>query len=155
MYDMEKIDISFDLSSSDYSCDLGFKILYNDKLLLNTEHVKARTPVAFALNAEPGEQQLQFVLKNKTADHTTIDDNGQIVKDAFLSISKFCINDIELGDKFTMQCRYHHDFNGSQKPVVVPFYGDLGCNGEVVFAFHSPVYYWILELIPYRKSNHV
>ncbi len=152
---MEKIDISFDLTSSDYSCNLGFEILYNDTLLLNTEHVKARTPVAFALRAEPGEQQLQFVLKNKTADHTIIDDRGKIVKDAFLTISKFCINDIELGDQFPLQCRYHHDFNGSQEPLVVPYYGDLGCNGEVVFDFQSPVYYWILESIPYRKSNHV
>ena len=152
---MERIDISFDLTSSDYSCNLGFEILYNDKLLLNTEHVKARTPVAFALRAEPGEQQLKFILKNKTADHTTVDDTGEIVKDAFLSISKFRINDIGIEDQFLRQCSYHHDFNGSQEPVVVPFYGDLGCNGEVVFAFHSPVYYWILELIPYRKSNHV
>jgi len=152
---MEKIDISFDLTSSDYSCDLGFEILYNDKLLLNTEHVKTRTPVAFSLNADPGEQQLRFVLKNKTADHTTVDDTGEIVKDAFLSISKFRINDIEIEDQFLMQCSYHHDFNGSQEPVVVPFYGDLGCNGEVVFEFQSPVYYWILESMPYRKSNHV
>ncbi len=151
---MEKINISFDLTSSDYSCDLGFEIFYNDKLLLNTEHVKTRTPVAFALRAEPGEQQLRFVLKNKTADHTTVDDSGEIVKDACLNISNFSINDIELGDIFRLQCRYHHDFNGSQESVVVPFYGDLGCNGEVVFKFQSPVYYWILESIPYRKSNH-
>ena len=152
---MEKIDISFDLTSSDYSCGLGFEIVYYDKLVFNTERVKTRTPVAFALDAEPGEQQLRFVLKNKTADHTIIDNDNKIVKDAFLTISKFCINDIELGDKFTMQCGYHHDFNGSQEPVVVPFYGDLGCNGEVVFEFQSPIYYWILESIPYRKSKHV
>ena len=56
---MEKINISFDLTSSDYSCDLGFEIFYNDKLLLNTEHVKARTPVAVGLRAAPGEQQLR------------------------------------------------------------------------------------------------
>lgn len=151
---MEKINISFDLTSSDYSCDLGFEIFYNDKLLLNTEHVKARTPVAVALRAEPGEQQLRFVLKNKTADHTTVDDSGEIVKDAFLNISNFSINDIELGDILKQHCRYYHDFNGSQESVDVPFYGDLGCNGEVVFQFQSPVYYWILESIPYRKSNH-
>lgn len=152
---MEKIDISFNLTSNDYSCDLGFEILYNDKLLLNTEHVKTSTPIAFVLNADPGEQHLRFVLKNKTADHTTVDSDGKIVKDAFLNISKFRINNIEIEDQFRQQCRYHHDFNGSQDPVVVPFYGDLGCNGEVVFEFQSPVYYWILESIPYRKSNHV
>jgi len=152
---METVKIAFELTSSDYSCDLGFEILYNDKLLLNTEHVKSRTPIAFTLRAEPGEQQLRFVLKNKTADHTTIDDSGEIVKDAFLTISNFSINDIELGDIFRLQCRYHHDFNGSQEPVDVPFYGDLGCNGEVVLQFRSPVYYWILESIPYRKTKHV
>ena len=152
---METIFASFDLTSSDYTCNLGFEIFHNNKKILDINHVQATTPVTFNLDAEPGDQELRFVLKNKTADHTTIDDRGKIVKDAYLTMSNFALNKIELDNVFQEQCRYHHDFNGSKDPVVLPFYGDLGCNGEVVFEFQSPVYYWILESIPYRKSSHV
>jgi len=44
---METIDMSFDLTSSDYTCDLGFEIFHNDKQILNIEHVASDTPVAF------------------------------------------------------------------------------------------------------------
>ena len=152
---METIFASFDLTSSDYGCTLGFEIFYNNKKMLDISHVRAATPVTLALDAEPGDHELRFVLKNKTSDHTTIDDDGQIIKDAYLTISNFVVNDIEVNDIFLENCRYHHDFNGSQNPVVLPFYNNLGCNGEVVFQFQSPVYYWILETIPYRKSSHV
>lgn len=152
---MESIVVSFDLTNSDYTCALGFEIFHDDKKLLDIDHVQSVTPVTLALDAEPGNHELKFLLKNKTSDHTTIDDNGQIIKDAYLTISNFAVNEIELHNIFLENCRYHHDFNGSQNPVVLPFYNDLGCNGEVVFCFESPVYYWMLETIPYRKSIHV
>ena len=93
---MEPINISFDLTSSDYDCGLGF------------------------------------------------DENGQIVKDACLKISNFTIDNIELGHTVFEQCKYHHDFNGSQDPVVDKFYGDMGCNGTLIFLFQSPIYIWLL-----------
>ena len=152
---METIVTSFDLTNSDYTCGLGFEVLHNNKKILDIDHVQSVTPVTFTLDAEPIDQELKFVLKNKTSDHTTIDDAGQIVKDAYLTIANFSFNDIELDNIFLEKCQYHHDFNGSKDHVVLPFYGDLGCNGEVVFEFRSPVYYWILESIPYRKCYHV
>jgi hypothetical protein len=144
---METIDISFDLTSSDYDCGLGFEIFYNNKQILNLNHVASDTPVAFTLDAEEGDQELKFIMKNKTMDHTTVDENGQIVKDACLNISNFYIENVELGHTFLEQCKYHHDFNGNQDPVVDKFYGDMGCNGTLIFLFRSPVYIWILETI--------
>jgi len=152
---METIVVSFNLINSDYTCGLGFEILHNNKKILDIDHVQSVTPVTLTLDTVYGDHELKFVLKNKTSDHTTIDDAGQIVNDAYLTISNFSFNDIELNNIFLEKCQYHHDFNGSKDPVVLPFYNDLGCNGEVVFCFKSPVYYWILETIPYRKSKHV
>jgi hypothetical protein len=83
-------------------------------------------------------------MKNKTMDHTTVDENGQIVKDACLNVSNFYIDSIELGHTFLEQCKYHHDFNGTQDPVVDKFYGDMGCNGTLIFLFQSPIYIWLL-----------
>ena len=147
---MEIIDISFDLTSNDYDCGLGFEIFYNNKQILNIDHVASDTPVAFTLSAEEGDQELKFIMKNKTMDHTTVDENGQIVKDACLNISNFTINSAELtvpmklGYTFLEQCKYHHDFNGSQEPIVDKFWEEMGCNGTLIFLFQTPIYLWLV-----------
>tara|TARA_R110001606_G_scaffold134376_1_gene270804 strand:+ start:386 stop:820 length:435 start_codon:yes stop_codon:yes gene_type:complete len=141
---VETFDISFDLTSSDYDCGLGFEVFYNNKQILNIDHCASDTPVAFTLDAEEGDQELKFIMKNKTMDHTTVDENGQIVKDAYLNISNFTINSVELGHTFLEQCKYHHDFNGSQEPVVDKFWEIMGCNGTLIFLFQSPIYLWLV-----------
>jgi hypothetical protein len=141
---VETFDISFDLTSSDYDCGLGFEVFYNNKQILNIDHCQSSTMLSFTLDAEEGDQELKFIMKNKTMDHTTVDENGQIVKDAYLNISNFTINSVELGHTFLEQCKYHHDFNGSQDPVVDKFYGDMGCNGTLIFSFQSPIYLWLV-----------
>ena len=141
---METFDISFDLTSSDYDCGLGFEVFYNNKQILNIDHCRSSTILAFTLDAEEGDQELKFIMKNKTMDHTTVDENGQIVKDAYLNISNFTINSVELGHTFLEQCKYHHDFNGSQEPVVDKFWEIMGCNGTLIFSFQSPIYLWLV-----------
>ena len=141
---METFDISFDLTSSDYDCGLGFEVFYNNKQILNIDHCRSSTMLAFTLDAEEGDQELKFIMKNKTIDHTTVDENGQIIKDSYLKISNFTIDSIELGHTFLEQCKYHHDFNGTQDPVVDKFYGNMGCNGTLIFLFQSPIYIWLV-----------
>ena len=141
---METFDISFNLTSSDYDCGLGFEVFYNNKQILNIDHCRSSTMLAFTLSAEEGEQELKFIMKNKTMDHTTVDENNKIVNDACLNISNFTIDSAELGHTFLEQCKYHHDFNGTQDPVVDKFYGDMGCNGTLIFLFQSPIYLWLV-----------
>ena len=141
---METIDISFNLSSSDYDCGLGFEVFYNNKQILNVDHCRSSTMLAFTLDAQEGDQELKFIMKNKTMDHTTVDENNKIVNDACLNISNFTIDNAELGHTFLEQCKYHHDFNGTQDPVVDKFYGNMGCNGTLIFSFQSPIYIWLL-----------
>jgi hypothetical protein len=141
---VETFDISFDLTSSDYDCGLGFEVFYNNKQILNIDHCRSSTMLAFTLDAEEGDQELKFIMKNKTMEHTTVDENNKIVNDACLNISNFTIDSAELGHTFLEQCKYHHDFNGSQDPVVDKFYGDMGCNGTLIFLFQSPIYLWLV-----------
>ena len=141
---METFDISFNLSSSDYDCGLGFEVFYNNKQILNVDHCRSSTMLAFTLDAQEGDQELKFIMKNKTMDHTTVDENNKIVNDACLNISNFTIDNAELGHTFLEQCKYHHDFNGTQDPVVDKFYGNMGCNGTLIFSFQSPIYLWLV-----------
>lgn len=91
------------------------------------------------------EHELKFVLKNKTDQHTTVDDAGNIVSDSLIQIRNLRFDDIELGYIFTQLNQYRHNNNGNTDWVVEKCYGDLGCNGTVSLKFFAPVYLWLLE----------
>jgi hypothetical protein len=84
-------------------------------------------------------------MKHKTSDHTELDDAGNIIRDAMLSISDIKFDEIALGQVLLNKAVYTHDFNGSQPPVDDKFFGDLGCNGTVSLKFTTPAYLWLLE----------
>jgi hypothetical protein len=97
---METVEISFDLTSTDYSAELGFSVTLDEKTIIDILHVDKETPVTLKIEADDGDQELKFTMKNKTANHTTVDENGQVVKDAYLNISNFYLKNIKLGDIF-------------------------------------------------------
>ena len=127
--------ISFFLSSTDYRCNLGFALFHNNKQIYNTDHVKNHTPISFTIDAPAGEQQLDFVMKNKTDQH----------KDACLQITNVMFDYIALEHTFLEHCVYQHDYNGTREPVAESFWGNMGCNGTVKFSFTAPVHRWLIE----------
>lgn len=138
--------ITFDLFSSDYDAQLGFDVLLNNKVMFTTEHVSAPATVTIdVVDDDEGEHELKFVLKNKTQDHTQVDEQGNILSDAVLSIGNMSFDDVKLGHMFVEQTVYHHDGNGSQDLFEDEFYGTMGCNGYVSLKFTAPVYIWLLE----------
>jgi hypothetical protein len=88
---------------------------------------------------------LEIVMSGKQSDHTVIDQDGEILQDRVIEISNVVLDDIELGQAFVEQARYHHDFNGTQSATVDEFYGAMGCNGTVELKFSAPIYMWLLE----------
>jgi len=138
--------ITFDLDSSDYNAQLGFDVLLNDNIVFTTEHVTELTTITIDVNDDvDAEHELKFVLKNKTQDHTKVDEQGNILSDAMLSISNIAFDEIKLGHMFIEQTVYHHDMNGSQDLFEDEFYGSMGCNGYVSLKFATPIYLWLLE----------
>ena len=138
--------ITFDLDSSDYNAQLGFDVLLNDNVVFTTEHVTELTTVTIEVNDDvDAEHELKFVLKNKTQDHTKVDEQGNILSDAMLSISNIEFDQVKLGHMFFEQSVYHHDMNGSQDLFEDKFYGSMGCNGYVSLKFATPIYLWLLE----------
>jgi hypothetical protein len=138
--------ITFDLDSSDYNAQLGFDVLLNDNVVFTTEHVTELTTITIDVNDDvDAEHELKFVLKNKTQDHTKVDEQGNILSDAMLSISNIEFDQVKLGHMFFEQSVYHHDMNGSQDLTEYKFYGSMGCNGYVSLKFATPIYLWLLE----------
>jgi uncharacterized membrane protein YkoI len=142
---MDKITVTFNLASSNYTAALGFELLLDDKVLLSIDHVKESVPVSVEIDNDEGEHEFKFVMKNKTQEHTTIDDDGNIVEDAVLSIANVTVDDIKLEHLFVEKSVYYHDFNGSQDSIKDKFFGVMGCNGYVSLRFTTPIYLWLLE----------
>ena len=139
------MNINCKISNSDSTVPLGLEIWIDDLLIFNFDHVEDPVDVNYDLDDSEGEHELRFVLKNKTAEHTRLDEDGNIVKDTVLTISDLKFDDIELAQLFYDHAVYTHNFNGSGEPIQDKFYGSLGCNGTVSMKFTTPVYLWLLE----------
>jgi hypothetical protein len=121
-------------------------VLLNNNVVFTTEHVTEPTTVTIDIDDDvDAEHELKFVLKNKTQDHTQVDEQGNILSDAVLSIGNMSFDDIKLGHMFVEQTVYYHNFNGSKELAENKFYGDMGCNGYVSLKFTTPIYLWLLE----------
>jgi hypothetical protein len=111
------------------------QVLTQEEILIKTEF----------LDIDGETYRLEIEMSGKKPEHTTVDDDGNITEDRLIKISDFAIDNIALAQLFTEKTQYHHDFNGSQAPVVAKFFGNMGCNGVVKFEFTTPAYLWMLE----------
>jgi hypothetical protein len=139
------VKINCNLSTSDSSVPLGMEIWLDDQQIFNQEWVTESVAFCYELPDNEAEHELRFVMKNKAAEHTVIDPDGNIVKDAWLIVSDLTFDEIMLGHTVTKLAVYTHDFNGTGNQIQDKFYETLGCNGTVSLKFTSPVYLWLLE----------
>lgn len=103
------------------------------------------TLVTIPFPDDEGDHKLQIILSGKQGHHTTIAADGTIEKDLMVAISNICMNEIDIDYMVHFLAIYEHDFNGTQPLHTDKFYGNLGCNGTVTFAFTTPAYLWLLE----------
>jgi len=137
--------ISCSINTTDALAKLGIEVWLNDQQLLNQEHVAELIEFKYDLPDDDAEHELRFVMKNKTAEHTKIDEQGAIVSDARLTVSNLAFDEIELKQIFIDHAVYTHNFNGTQTEIQDKFYGEMGCNGTVSLGFITPIYLWLLE----------
>jgi hypothetical protein len=141
----DTITISCILDTTNPTAALGFEAWIDDHKFCDFDHVKSKQQVLFELPDNDGEHELRFVLKNKTSDHTQIDEAGNIVADANLIVTDLAFDEIKLGHIITEQSTYTHDFNGTGQLTQDKFYGEMGCNGIMSLKFSTPMYIWLLE----------
>ena len=140
------VSISFNLATTDATAELGFEAWINQRKVLDLDHVKETQKITVELDDQDDtEHELRLLLKNKTTEHTQVDEHGIILADARLLITDVAFDEIRLGHMFVEQAVYTHDFNGTGKATEDKFYGELGCNGIVSLKFATPMYLWLLE----------
>ena len=140
------VSITFNLATTDATAELGFEAWINQRRFLDLDHVKDTQKITVELDdQDDAEHELRLVLKNKTAEHTKVDEHGNILADARLLITDVAFDEIQLGHMLVEQAVYTHDFNGTGETTQAKCYGELGCNGAVSLKFTTPMYLWLLE----------
>ncbi len=137
--------ISCKVGTSDPESALGLEAWIDDHKFFDSNHVRATEQISVEISDHDAEHELKFVLKNKTSDHTKIDENGGIISDARLIITDLSFDEILLAQIFVDKATYTHDFNGTGQETQEKFYGEIGCNGTVSLKFTTPMYLWLLE----------
>jgi len=136
--------ISFSARATDTG--LGLTVKFDDREIYRSLDLSATAQqITCEFADDVSQHELEIMMHGKLPEHTTINDHGEIIQDRCIEISEVKLDGIELAHVFVEQSTYHHDFNGTQDPVTVPFYGVMGCNGTVRMKFSSPVYLWLLE----------
>jgi len=141
----EQINLSFTISTTDYSVPLGIRVSLDRNVIYENTHVLDKTHVEYPMPDEDSEHELIFEMFGKSHEHTKIDNAGNIVSDAVLTIADVEIDGINIDYLIQTLAVYRHDFNGTQAAIEEKCYGTMGCNGTVQFNFTSPVYLWFLE----------
>lgn len=145
MSDSNDILIGFNISTTDSSAELGIRVYLDGTTVHENAHVKESYHFSHAISDADAEHELAVELFGKLLSHTTIKENGEILKDAMLTVENIEFDGIDVSDIIRLVGEYHHDFNGTQAATVEKFYGNLGCNGTVKLKFSTPVYLWLLE----------
>jgi hypothetical protein len=141
----DQVQLACTISSLDPTAAVGLEIWIDDAQIYNTEHVAEPVNFTHEFADTDSKHQLRFVMKNKTHDHTKIDEAGNILSDCRICIEKLSFDEIELGQIFIDRAVYEHDFNGTAAPTKDQFFGEMGCNGTVTLEFTTPIYLWLLE----------
>ena len=142
---MDTIKFNCVVGSTNFAVPLGLEIWLDQHKLFDQDHIDQDYNIEHEISDDDGDHELRFVLKHKQSDHTQVDADGNILSDALLSITDMRFDEINCDYLISTLVKYHHDYNGSQDPVVDKFYGSMGCNGTVSLKFSTPIYLWLLE----------
>ena len=143
---MNSLPIEFDISTTDAAAKLGVEVWLDDVCVYQTDHVTETYHFRHDVDDDVEiTRKLKIVMTGKTSDHTQIDHDGNIVKDAMLGIHNITMDEINIDLIFYKIATYDHDFNGTDVKLTHKFFGHMGCNGVVTFEFATPGYIWLLE----------
>jgi hypothetical protein len=141
----QPVIISFNLNTTDPEAKLGLEAWIDDIKFHDTDHVTGLEQISMEIFDDDAEHELRLIMKHKLPEHTQVDEVGNILSDARLTVKDLAFDEILLGHMMTEQATYTHNFNGTGAMTDHKFYGELGCNGTVIVKFTTPIYLWLLE----------
>lgn len=137
--------LELELQCNDPEAALEVSVTLDDLVLRPRSALISPEVVKAPIDDVEGDRQLEIVLWNKQAGHTVLDTQGNIIKDALITVSGVKFDGIDIQLLFSRHSVYTHDCNGTQPMGQHQFYDSMGCNGQLRFAFYTPFYLWLLE----------
>ena len=139
--------IELDFSANENCEDIVLEVfLDQDKIFHSTAQTAIQTVIHDIID-DPAKHELKLVMSGKNRKHTTLDGNGNILKDIFFKIDRLEFEELDMQEVFCLghRSRHRHSFNSTQPEFDDEFYGEIGCNGTVTMPFETPIYLWLSE----------
>lgn len=137
--------LTFNVTPSNPQQPLGIEIWFDEFQLLDIHRLTSQQSVECSFDDDIDRlHKLTIIIKNKTANHTIIN-NNEIVSDSLINIDNFKLDNIDIDQLVSKLAVYAHDYNGSGSCVNDLFFNSAGCNGSITLEFASPSYIWLLE----------
>lgn len=143
---MSQAALSFDISSTNYSCPFEISVWINEQCVFQLDHVTEPANFYHLFDDETEQTHvIKITVSGKKPEHTVIDQQGNIVSDSLLVLDNFALDGICIDSLMSNIVDYHHNGNGFTESTVDQFYNNIGCNGDLIFSVGTPVYLWLLE----------
>lgn len=142
---MKKLKFSCTVENTSRFDNLKLEFWLDNIKFFDSAVASGKTSVCYDFEEDNASHCLKIVLKDKTHEHTTVDDSGNIVSDVLISIKEICFDDIPVDQMIFDNATYTHNNNNSTDDIEDKFYGHLGCNGTVALEIKTPLYLWLLE----------
>lgn len=125
-------------------------VLIESEIWINELNAEKKSKILkFNTELDEGEHSLIVEYLNKTNTDTTIDDDGNILKDQLLFIDGVSVDEIELGNVIRKCCIFYPTaerlLEVSWLQAEIPGQHILGHPGKWVLKFSTPTYLWLLE----------
>ena len=91
----DTVKITCTVSTSNLLAKIGLEVWLDDQQLFDTNHVNNQQ-LEWSISEDDADHELRFVMKNKTTDHTQLDEHGKIIQDSRITIQNLCFDEIEL-----------------------------------------------------------
>ena len=113
---------TFVVTPTDKSVPLKLAVWINDECCLEPTAIHDDLTFSHNISDEEGQEYIvRLEMSGKTDQHTKIDEQGNIIKDALLEFKNFEIMGIDLNVLIHKQAQYRHNHNGHSDEVVQNF----------------------------------
>ena len=112
-----KLEVISTISTSDCDAPLCMNIWLDDQEIFANCHIQDKVSPVFSFDLEDGVHTLIFKMTGKFPEHTTLDNQNNIVKDARLKIEELSFNGIDISQIVAERAVYQHCFNGNSELV--------------------------------------
>jgi hypothetical protein len=124
---------------------LAMTVRLDGEVILQLNTVTETVEFTKSISDDAGKHTLEFELSNKLPEHTTVDDQGNIVSDSTITVENISMDGVVIDTAVQKLAQYWHDRNGTTAKHMDRFYGVMGCNGVAHFEFTTPTYQWLLD----------